>query len=55
VQETKDRSGIEKRHFEAESCEIRFGDAHIKSLRVSYAFGDRAQLLIEPRAFGGTP
>jgi type III restriction enzyme len=52
---TKGGSDIEKLRFETEGRKIRFGDAHFKSLRVSYVFGDKAQLLIEPRAFGGTP
>jgi hypothetical protein len=55
VQETKDGSGIEKLRFETEDRKIRFGDAHFKSLRVGYDFGDNAQLLIDPGAFGGTP
>jgi hypothetical protein len=52
---TKGGSDIEKLRFETEGRKVRFGDAHFKSLRVSYARGDNAQLLIEPGAFGGTP
>jgi type III restriction enzyme len=56
VQETTNGgSDIEKLRFETEGTKVRFGDAHVKSLRVSYASGDNAQLLIEPGAFGGTP
>ena len=51
---TKGGSDIEKLRFETEGRKIRFGDAHIKSLRVGYACVDNAQLLIDPGAFEGT-
>ncbi len=49
VRETKGGSDIEKLRFEAEGWKIKFGDAHFKSLRVDYAFGHDAEVLIEPK------
>ncbi len=48
VRETKGGSDIEGLRFESEGWKIKFGRAHFRALRVDYAFGHDAAVLIEP-------
>lgn len=54
VRETKGGSDIEKLRFETEGWKIKFGEAHFHSIRVDYAFGDKAEVLVEPTAWTAT-
>lgn len=50
VRETKGGSDIDKLRFETEGWKIRFGEAHFRSIRVDYAWGNKPEVLIEASA-----
>ncbi len=50
VRETKGGSDIDKLRFESAGWKIRFGEAHFRSIRVDYAWGNKPEVLIEPSA-----
>lgn len=48
VRETKGTDMIEDLQWESEGWKIKFGRAHFKALRVDYAFGHDANVLLDP-------